>query len=233
MNEYYATIPTIDEITMSKKNTANDTQLAFTVLPVGVLQCNCTIVADKSSKKAMVFDPGGAVDQILKVVKEMGAEEIVGIYCTHGHADHIMGVGDLKEKTGATVYLCEMDLKLWDDIEGQCNKFGLPCNHKNLQPDVFLQEGDETCIGNGKVIHTPGHSPGSISFHFAKENVVIVGDVLFRHSIGRTDLWGGDSSTLFKSIREKIYTLDQKTTVVTGHGPATTVGDELNGNPFV
>lgn len=202
-------------------------------MPVGFLQCNCTVVVDKASKKALVFDPGGHVDQIIKAAKDAGADEIVSIYCTHAHSDHIMGVGELKDKTGATVYMCERDLDLWKKVDEQCRKFGLPTDFKKVDPDEFIAEGDKTSIGNAKVLHTPGHSPGSVSFYFEEAGVVIVGDVLFRHSIGRTDLWGGNQSTLFKSIREKIFTLPANTEVVTGHGPFTTVGDEINGNPFL
>ncbi len=218
---------------MSDNQSQNESNLNFVVMPVGFLQCNCTVVVEKDSKKALVFDPGGHVDQIIDAVKNAGGEEIVGIYCTHAHADHIMGVGELKEKTGAKVYVCERDMKLWDEVDQQCRKFGLPTDFKKVQPDEYINEGDETCIAGAKVLHTPGHSPGSVSFYFEDVGVVIVGDVLFRHSIGRTDLWGGNQSTLFSSIREKIFTLPSKTEVVTGHGPFTTVGDEINGNPFL
>lgn len=211
----------------------NNSELSFVVMPVGFLQCNCTAVIEKKSKKALVFDPGGHVDQIISAVEDAGGEQIVGIYCTHAHSDHIMGAGELKDKTGATIYVCEQDLELWNNVDDQCRKFGLPTDFKKVEPDVFIEEGDETVIGSAKVLHTPGHSPGSVSFYFEKAGVIIVGDVLFRHSIGRTDLWGGSQSTLFKSIREKVFTLPQQTEIVTGHGPFTTVGDEINGNPFV
>ncbi len=218
---------------MSENQQQNESDLAFAVMPVGFLQCNCTVMVEKSSKKALVFDPGGNVDQIIGAVNELGGEEVIGIYCTHAHSDHIMGVGELKEKTNATVYICEMDLELWNKVDDQCRKFGLPTNFKKVDPDVFIKEGDTTCIGNGKILHTPGHSPGSVSIYFEDAGVIVVGDVLFRHSIGRTDLWGGNTSTLFKSIKEKVFTLPPNTEVVTGHGPFTTVGDEINGNPFL
>ena len=198
---------------------------------VGPLQCNCTLLGDTRSGKAIVIDPGGDADKILA---ELNANslQLVAIYHTHAHLDHVLAAGELKAKTGAPIYLHAADNFLWDMIEQQCQMFGVPYI---AQPDPDAAISDDQDLGccGGVAIHTPGHSPGSTSFWFEDANLLVAGDTLFRGSIGRTDLWGGDYDQIEKSIKERLYTLDQEALVITGHGPTTTIGDECEGNSIV
>ena len=198
--------------------------------PAGPLQCNCTILANLSSKEAIVVDPGGDADKIFALTNEMGVK-IVEILHTHAHLDHILASGRLKELSGAPLRLHQDDKVLWDNLESQCMMFNIPFQ-PTPPPDSYLEhEEDIRCI-DGHCLHTPGHTPGSMSFHFPKNNLLIAGDTLFRGSIGRTDLWGGDSQKIVTSIKE-LYKLDEATTVITGHGPETTLAFEMRNNPFV
>lgn len=208
-------------------------QLIVNSFPVGPLQCNCTIIGDPQSGQAIVADPGGDADRILATLKELGLT-VVRIIHTHAHFDHFLAAGDMKEATGATLCLHKEDQFLWESLEQQCGYFGMPCKPVP-PPDHWLEHEEELCLNQfmGKALHTPGHTPGSMSFVFEDASLVIAGDTLFRGSIGRTDLWGGDFPSIERSIREQLYTLDEETTVITGHGPATTIGYELRNNPFV
>nr|WP_246480550.1 MBL fold metallo-hydrolase [Motiliproteus sediminis] len=195
------------------------------------MQCNCTILGDRRTGEAMVIDPGGDAEKILAEVEDLGLK-VVAIYHTHAHLDHILAAGAIKAKTGAPIYLHEDDRFLWDLLEQQCRMFGVPYAP---QPDPDAHVGDDQvldCCG-GVAIHTPGHSPGSTSFWFEDAKLLVAGDTLFRRSIGRTDLWGGDYDQLEKSIKERLFTLDESATVVTGHGPDTSIGEEREENPFV
>ncbi len=216
---------------MQDNQQSSDLNLVFATLPAGMLQCNCTIVADKKSGKGVVIDPGGSTDEILAAVKELGVE-IVGIYFTHAHYDHVVGASEIKKATGAPLFLSEKDKFLWDGVEMQCKAFGFPCSDL---PDIdnWIEDGDNLLVGDGVAIPTPGHSPGSMSFYFERDKVIVVGDLLFKFSVGRTDLWGGSFKDLQKSIREKVFVLDDDTFVITGHGPETDVGSEKKGNPHV
>ena len=199
--------------------------------PAGPLQCNCTIIGDPVSKKALVVDPGGDADKILALLKAHELN-VVAIIHTHAHLDHILAAGEIKKATGAPIYLHEEDRFLWDMLDQQCAMFGIPYN-PIPDPDHYLQDDQDLGCCGGVAIHTPGHTPGSTSFWFQESKTLIAGDTLFRGSIGRTDLWGGDYSTIEKSIKERIYSLDEEAEVITGHGPSTTIGAEKTGNMFV
>ena len=207
------------------------TDMIRETFPVGPLQCNCTLIGDPISKKPLVVDPGGDHERILARLEFHGLK-LVSIIHTHAHLDHILASGLLKEKTGATVQLHEGDKFLWDSTEEQCRRFGVPYTPLP-DPDEWLQDDEELACGCGVALHTPGHTPGSTSFWFPQSKLLIAGDTLFRRSIGRTDLPGGDFGTIKRSITERLYTLDEDATVITGHGPQTRLGDEMRENPFV
>ena len=199
--------------------------------PAGPLQCNCSIIGDSVNKKALVVDPGGDADRILALLKELDLT-VIGIIHTHAHLDHILAAGEIKKATGAPIYLHKEDQFLWDILDQQCAMFGIPYN-PIPDPDHYLEDDHDLGCCGGVAIHTPGHTPGSVSFWFEGNKTLIAGDTLFKGSIGRTDLWGGDFETIVKSIRERLYSLDDEAEVITGHGPSTTIGSEKNSNMFV
>ncbi len=201
--------------------------------PVPPLGCNCSILGDPVTKQAIVVDPGGAHEQILQTVQALGLT-VVRILHTHAHFDHFLASGEMQKATGAVLCLHEDDRFLWEMLEVQCRMFGVPYRPVPL-PDCWLADEDAVNVGGiaGRALHTPGHTPGSMSFHFAQDRLVLAGDTLFQGSIGRTDLWGGDFDTIERSIRERLYTLPDETLVVTGHGPETQIGMEKEDNQFV
>lgn len=200
---------------------------------VGPLKCNCTIIGDLASKQAIVVDPGGDADLILKTLTDNDLT-VTNILHTHAHFDHFLAAGEMKEKTGAALALHKDDQFLWEMLETQCGLFGIEAK-KVPPPDHFLEHEEPVALPEvgGCCIHTPGHTPGSMCFYFDKLNLLLGGDTLFRGAIGRTDLWGGDFNQIQASIKHRLYTLDEATAVVTGHGPATSIGDELRHNPYV
>ncbi len=202
----------------------------FAVPPLG---CNCSIIGDPSTKEAIVVDPGGAHERILREVETLGLR-VTRILHTHAHFDHFLASGEMKKATGATLCLHEDDLELWKILDVQCRLFGVPFVPVPL-PDYWLKDEEKLLVGGleARAVHTPGHTPGSMSFHFPSERLVLAGDTLFRGGIGRTDLWGGDFDEIERSIRERLYSLDEETRVVTGHGPETQIGWERETNPFV
>ena len=202
-------------------------------LPVGPLQCNCTILGNPNTGQAVVIDPGGEADKLLKLLADLNLQ-VVEILHTHAHLDHFLASGKIKETTGARISLHQEDSFLWNMLEEQCNMFGIPYEPAP-PPDHWLEHEENIQISNleGQCLHTPGHTPGSMSFLFEHEKLLVAGDTLFQGSIGRTDLWGGDFKTIEKSIREVLYQLDENTTVITGHGESTTIGREIRTNAFV
>ena len=206
-------------------------QFIIRTYTVGPLQCNCSIIGDRLSSKALVVDPGGDADQILGLLNELNLT-VVGIIHTHAHLDHILASGVIKEATGAPIYLHEGDKFLWDMVGQQCVMFGVP-PVTLPEPDHFMEDDQALNCCGGVAIHTPGHTPGSISFWFEEYKTLIAGDTLFQGSIGRTDLPGGNFDQIITSIKERIYTLDDDAIVVTGHGPNTAIGSEKTGNSFV
>jgi len=202
----------------------------FSVPPLG---CNCSIIGDPVTKEAIVVDPGGAHERILHEVQQYGLT-VSHILHTHAHFDHFLASGEIKRATGAALCLHQDDLDLWKNLELQCRMFGVPYVPVPM-PDYWLKDDEKVLVGQVFVValHTPGHTPGSMSFHLPHEMLVFAGDTLFRGSIGRTDLWGGDFDAIEQSIREKLYSLDDATAVVTGHGPETEIGWEKESNQFV
>ncbi|MBH0185719.1 MAG: MBL fold metallo-hydrolase [Nitrospira sp.] len=201
----------------------------FSVPPLG---CNCSIIGDPVTKRAIVVDPGGDSARILQEVQKLGLT-VSHILHTHAHFDHFLASGAMKQATGAALCLHQDDLDLWENLEVQCRMFGVPFVAVPM-PDYWLKDEEQVLLGEHALIalHTPGHTPGSMSFHAPNEQLVLAGDTLFRGSIGRTDLWGGDFDTIEQSIRERLYTLDDATIVVTGHGPETEIGREKESNQF-
>lgn len=203
------------------------------VIPVGMLQCNCSILGDEISRDAIVIDPGDDIDDVMTLVKrhQLTVKQIV---ITHAHIDHIGEVADIKRRTGAPVLMHPGEQALYDAIGQQAAWLGVPEPEK-VVIDAPLKSGDVLKLGNTEleVLFTPGHSPASISLWIPSEKRAIVADTLFRRSIGRTDLPGGDHATLLKSIREKLFTLPENTLVIPGHGENTTIGEEIKKNPFL
>ncbi len=213
------------------EQTEKASRMVRKTFPVGPLQCNCTILGDTVTGRAIVIDPGGDAERILAEIESLGLQ-VVGIYHTHAHLDHVLAAGEIKSRTGAPIYLHEEDGFLWDMLEQQCRMFGVPYRAQP-KPDHWITDEQSLPCGDGVALHTPGHSPGSTSFWFGDEKLLVAGDTLFRRSIGRTDLWGGDFDTIEKSIRERLFTLDESAVVVTGHGPETSIGEERDENPFI
>jgi hydroxyacylglutathione hydrolase len=201
--------------------------------PVGPLQCNCTILADPASREAVVIDPGDEPERILRAL-EAAKLSPVALLHTHAHFDHITGSREVKEATGAPIRLHPADRPLYDALPDQATLFGLLAAAP-LPPDAPLVDGETIRFGTYalRAIHTPGHTPGSTCFVLEGDApVLFAGDTLFRRSIGRTDLWGGDTDAILASIREKLFTLSGGMPVVCGHGPGTTVDEEKRLNPF-
>lgn len=180
-----------------------------------------------------MVDPGGDAERILQLLQAQNLK-VTRILHTHAHFDHFLASGALHEKTGARLCLHKEDQWLWNNLELQCSLFGVPFRPVPA-PQHWLEHEEllelEGCTG--KALFTPGHTPGSMSFLFEAANLLIAGDTLFKGSIGRTDLWGGDYPTIERSIKTQLYTLDENLTVVTGHGPLTRLGDEMRSNPYV
>lgn len=203
--------------------------------PVGPLGCNCSIVVDPASGSAIVVDPGGDFDEIQRRLRDRGAT-VTAIVHTHTHIDHVGATAPLQAWTGAPAKIHEDDRFLYDMLPVQAALIGLDI------PDRCELEGtlvDGAVLSSGAlevlVLHTPGHTPGSCSFvaKLGSEQIAFAGDTLFRRSVGRTDLWGGDQELLVRSIKHKLYSLDETVRVITGHGPSTTIGEERRANPFV
>ena len=199
--------------------------------PVGPLQCNCSVIGDPLSGKAIVVDPGGNPERILETLRQHGLA-LVSIIHTHAHLDHILAAGEIKAATGASLQLHPDDRPLWDMLEQQCQAFGLPFSGPLPAPDRWLRDDDDLDLG-GAAMHTPGHTPGSMSFWFGEHKLLLAGDTLFQRSVGRTDLPGGSFEQLRRSIGERLYALDDDALVIAGHGPPTTIGEERRLNPFV
>ncbi len=203
------------------------------VLPVGVLACNCSIFGDEQSGEAMVIDPGDDVGNILEIVTRHGLR-VKAIVITHAHIDHIGGARKLKAATGAPVYMNQNDAALNEMMAVQASWLGMP-EPERTEIDTPLREGDTLRAGGAEfhILETPGHTPGSISVWIPSENKVVAGDTLFRDSIGRTDLPGGDGHRILRSIKEKLLALPEDAIVVPGHGELTTLGREKRFNYFL
>jgi hydroxyacylglutathione hydrolase len=202
--------------------------------PVGQLQCNCSILADDTTGEALVVDPGDEAQRILKLLAKAGLR-VVALLHTHAHFDHIGGTREVALATGAPIRLHPADRPLYDALPEQAAFFGLSAEAPQ-PPDAPLAHDELIPFGKFQVraIHTPGHTPGSTCFLVTGGSPLLLsGDTLFRRSIGRTDLWGGDTDAILSSIRERLFALPGDTPVICGHGPGTTIEEEKRLNPFV
>jgi glyoxylase-like metal-dependent hydrolase (beta-lactamase superfamily II) len=209
--------------------------MVIETFPVGLLGCNCSILVDPASKAAVVIDPGGDFELIQKALERAGGK-VAAIVHTHTHIDHVGATAPLQRWASAPARIHEADRFLYDLLPVQAALVGVPVPEAaELAGDL----ADGTAVVAGalelSVLHTPGHTPGSVSFLVKTPEgpVVFTGDTLFRRGIGRTDLWGGDTEAIMKSLKRKLLTLDDATRVVAGHGPTTTIGEEKRANPFV
>lgn len=231
-------------------------KLIHEVIPVGLLQCNCSILGDPVTHEAIVVDPGDDVERILEILRRHQLK-VLAIVSTHTHIDHVGGLAQLHRVTGASVLFHEADLPLYRGLDEQAQWLGVP-TPETTRIDDFVKEGDTLRWGGfgAHVLHTPGHTPGSISLvvqpnsaqtqsvaestrarDAAGKNsdaaVLLAGDTLFHGSIGRTDLPGGSYPQILKSIREKLLVLPDEMIVLPGHGETTTIGQEREDNPFL
>lgn len=205
------------------------------ILPTGALQCNCSVFGDEATREAIVIDPGDGTDLArLQAILDQHALTVKAIIITHAHIDHIGAAAKLKASTGAPVYMNSNDQTLYDhlDMQAQWLQMRVPAQ---TEIDVDARDGATLRCGGTEMtlLHTPGHTQGSMCVFVPTEKLLIAGDTLFRDSVGRTDLPGGDHRMLLGSIKEKLLTLPEETRVVAGHGPDTTIGRERERNPFL
>jgi len=204
------------------------------ILPVGMLACNCSIVGDEATGEAVVIDPGDEVERVQEILTRHGLK-VKYIVATHAHIDHVAGIEKLQRASGAAVLMHEGDLPLYQNLAVQAAWLGVRPPGM-VEVDQFLREGDALRWGSLQleVLHTPGHSPGSLSLHLPGEHRrIFSGDTLFQGSIGRTDLWGGSFDQILRSIQETLLRFPDETPVYPGHGPTTTIGEERECNPFL
>jgi len=203
------------------------------ILPVGPLQCNCSIIGDENTREAMVIDPGDEIEDVVALLQKHGLT-VKQIVITHAHIDHIGGAAKLRKLTGAPVLLNQNDYALLKMLDVQAAWVGMAVPEQ-VQIDQPLANGDKLQTGNleATVMHTPGHTEGSVCLYFAAEHKLIAGDTLFAGSIGRTDLPGGSLKKIMFSLHERVLTLPDETVVIPGHGPLTSVGAERETNPFL
>ena len=204
------------------------------VIPVTAFEQNCSLLICEQSNHAAIVDPGGDIERILAAIDEAGIN-VEKILVTHGHVDHAGGVSELAKRLNLPVEGPQRADKFWiDQIPEQASQFGFG-ESDAFEPDRWLEDGDTVEVGNNKlhVIHAPGHTPGHVVFYDAAARLAVVGDVLFRGSIGRTDFPGGNHQDLLDSIRMKLFPLGDDVRFIPGHGPVSTFGDERQHNPFV
>ncbi|WP_462412212.1 MBL fold metallo-hydrolase [Neobacillus sp. Marseille-QA0830] len=203
-------------------------------IPLGSIQTNCYIV-ENSERACLIFDPGGDAKKLINLLNSRGIKPLA-ILLTHAHFDHIGAVDEVREHYKIPVYLHKKEEKWLGDASLNGSQFF------SLIEPVIVKPADEIIKSEGTVqihnfsfhvYHTPGHSPGSVSYYFEKEGFVISGDALFQGSIGRTDLPGGNQTQLLKSIHDKLLTLPEETYVLSGHGSVTTIVNEMDSNPFL
>ena len=200
--------------------------------PVGMLGCNMSIIADPHTKEAVLVDPGGDPDDIIQLITS-NEVKIVQIIITHAHFDHILACNEIEAHTKAPIYFHNEDRKLWLTLSLQCTFIGIPNAPYIRPPKNIFNDGDNLPVRGGKVLHTPGHTKGSVCFYFQEDKLLISGDTLFAGGIGRTDLPGGSFDEIQNSLKTMIMVLPDDTRVIPGHGDETTIGRERRTNPFI
>ncbi len=208
--------------------------MKFIIIPVTPYEQNCTLVWCESTQRAALIDPGGEPGRLLAAVAENHLH-LDYLLLTHGHLDHVGAAGELAAQLAIPVIGPHQADAYWlDDLPGQAKRFGWP-HVEPLKPDRWLTDGERVLIGNETldVFHTPGHTPGHVVFFHPPSQVALVGDVLFRGSVGRTDFPGGSQGDLLNSIRDKLWPLGDDVTFIPGHGPVSTFGEERRSNPYV
>jgi glyoxylase-like metal-dependent hydrolase (beta-lactamase superfamily II) len=203
------------------------------ILPVGPLQCNCSVIGDDVSREAIVIDPGDDIADVLAIVQKHNLK-VQQIIITHAHIDHVGGAKKLKAATGAAILLNQNDYALLKMLDVQAAWVGMASPGK-VEIDQSVGQADKIRVGSlsADVLHTPGHTQGSVCLYFPLEKKLIAGDTLFAGSIGRTDLPGGSFEKIIRSLQEKVLALPDDTTVIPGHGELTTIGEERESNPFL
>ncbi len=203
------------------------------IFPVGPLQCNCSVVGDEASREAMVIDPGDDIEDVLAIVRKHGLT-VKQIVVTHAHIDHVGGAAKLKQATGAPILLNQDDETLLKMLDVQAGWIGV-APPGPIPIDHDLRDGDVIAAGplQAQILHTPGHTEGSVCLYFASQKKLLAGDTLFAGSIGRTDLPGGNWDKIMSSLHGKVLALPDDTVVIPGHGPITSIGVERYSNPFL
>ncbi len=201
-------------------------------IPVGITQTNCYLVGCEETRAGVVIDPGGNPKRVLQAIEESELD-IRYVLNTHCHFDHMGANAEIVDATGAQLALHPAELPMLK-ARGGASIFGVSVAESPM-PDLELAHGQELTVGTltFEVLHTPGHTPGGVTFYLADEGVAFDGDVLFSNGVGRTDLPGGDWETLLRSIRQVLFELPDETIIYSGHGPETTVGREKRSNPWV
>jgi hydroxyacylglutathione hydrolase len=203
------------------------------IFPVGPLQCNCSVIGDETTHEAIVIDPGADIARVLDTVQRHGLK-VTQILITHGHIDHVGGAMKLKQATGAPILINKDDAPQLQMLDMQATWIGVaPPGQVTI--DASLEDGTNIRAGalSATMMHTPGHTEGSTCIYFPAEKKLIAGDTLFAGSIGRTDLPGGDFEKIMRSLHQRVMTLPEDVTVIPGHGPATSIGEEKETNPFL
>ena len=203
------------------------------IFPVGPLQCNCSIIGDETTHEAMVIDPGDNIENVLALLRKHRLQ-VKQIVITHAHIDHVGGAMKLRAATGAPILLNENDYALLKMLDAQAEWIGV-APPGEVEIDANMSNGDTVKIGAhaANILHTPGHTEGSVCLYFPAEKLLIAGDTLFAGSIGRTDLPGGSMQKILDSLHGTVLALPDDTLVVPGHGPTTTIGEERESNPWL
>lgn len=203
------------------------------ILPVGPLACNCSVIGDEESREALVIDPGDEVEEVLAIVRRHRLT-VKQIIITHAHIDHVGGAMKLKRATGAPILLNQNDYALLQMLDEQAAWVGM-APPGPVTVDASLDDAGTVRAGKlaASVMHTPGHTQGSVCLYFEPEQKLLAGDTLFAGSIGRTDLPGGSYEKILSSLHERVLALPDETLVIPGHGPLTTIGRERATNPFL